>query len=614
MAIPFWWKARLVVLACLGFWAVLTYGERLYRLEIVEGAVYHVRANQNTVLVIPIPPARGRILDDRGVVLATSEPRYAVTVIAGEVRDIPRTSRILAAALLASPLHIEHVIRRRLKVGPLDPVVVGRALDSAAVARVAAVKDRLAGVQLTIRPQRRYPLGKLASHELGYVGDISAEQYERLKRRGYAANDVVGQAGLEESYEHALRGRTGTQLASIDAMGHILHVEDGVPPLPGSDLHLSLDVGLQQFAEARLQKTLDELYAQNGERTAGAVVMMECRTGRLLCMASRPNFDPRLFARSISAKDYARLMDDPLHPLLSRVYQSAYPTGSTFKPLSASACLQSGICTPTSVFYCSGNYKGFNCFVRSGHGSINFTEALAQSCDVTFYRLGDLLGIRRMDKFAHAFGLGEKTGVDLPGEAPGLFATPAWKKRVYKEDWQWYDTINMAIGQGLMNATPLQMAVAVGAIANGGYIFKPHLVDSVETWNHRIAWRYRPRAWRRIPVKGKWLAAVRHGMAMVVDHGTGVAAQSPIIKIAGKTGTAEAVPTVDNPKGRNHVWFVSFAPVDHPQIVTICFVAKAGGYGGGVAAPIVKDVDEYWATHVRKPPRKAPGPKHVPHA
>jgi penicillin-binding protein 2 len=319
----------------------------------------------------------------------------------------------------------------------------------------------------------------------------------------------------------------------------------------------------------------------------------------VLALVSLPNFNPAWFSRGISDKQYRALMRDPLHPLLSRAYQAAYPPGSTFKVVNASASLQSHICTPSSIFYCSGVYKGFHCFVRSGHGNISFTEAIAQSCDVSFYRLGDILGIKRLARFAHAFGLGQRTGIDLTDEQDGLFATPAWKMKTYKESWQWYDTINMAIGQGMMTVSPLQMAVVVAAVANGGYVVQPHLVDAIVASNHRIVQRIKPHILRRVPVAKKFLAAVRVGMAGVVDHGTGTAAQSKMITIAGKTGTAEAVPTADNPHGRNHTWFVSFAPVDHPQIVTVVLVVKAGGYGGGVAAPIAKDCIEYWVQHIR---------------
>ncbi|HEY3999101.1 MAG TPA: penicillin-binding protein 2 [Candidatus Xenobia bacterium] len=592
--VPLTWRLRLVALALLGAVAVFALVSRLWDLQWAEGAVFRERARENTILAEPLPPPRGRILDCLGKVMAGNEPRYAVTVTPVEVRDLQKTVRVLSTVLTLRPMHVLHVIQRHKKLDPLDPVVVARALSPEAVARVATVQRGLPGVRLAIRPQRRYPFASVASHVLGYVGEITAEEYQQWKKAGYHPSDVVGHSGLEQSYDRWLKGRAGAQNVAVDAMGHTVQVEETVPPVPGDDLHLSLDMDLQIHAEQALQATLDHLYQQNGERTAGGVVFMEVRTGRILALASRPDFDPRLFARGISDKQYEALLKNPLHPLLSRAYQVAYPPGSTFKPLNASACLQSGICSPDTVFYCSGEYKGFHCFVRSGHGRIDFTEAIAQSCDATFYMLGDRLGIKRMDRFAHAFGLGHRTGLDLPDEQDGLFGTPKWKKKIYGEDWQYYDTINMAIGQGLMMVSPLQQAVVISAIANGGYVVKPHLVDWVESWNHQVKWRYHPRALRRVPVKPKWLMAVRKGMEGVVDHGTGVAAKSDLISIAGKTGTAEAVPTVDNPKGRNHTWFVSYAPIDKPKIVCVVFVAKAGGYGGGVAAPIAKDCIEYW--------------------
>ena len=236
---------------------------------------------------------------------------------------------------------------------------------------------------------------------------------------------------------------------------------------------------MQTFAEQRLQKTLDELTVRNGETTAGAVVMMDPNTGQVRCLASRPNFDPRQFARGIKAREYQQLMTDAPHPLLSRADQASYPPGSTFKPLSASALLQSGVCRPDSEFYCGGEYKGFHCFVRSGHGSINFTEAIAESCDVTFYMLGIGSASGGWTSDCALFGLGQPTGIDVPDEQGGLLPTPGWKKRVYKDDWYEGDTINMAIGQGTLLVTPLQMAAAISAIANGGRLYTPHLVDAV---------------------------------------------------------------------------------------------------------------------------------------
>ncbi|MHB2016456.1 MAG: penicillin-binding protein 2 [Candidatus Xenobia bacterium] len=597
MDVPWTWRMRLTVLALIGVWALGVCGHRLYQLQAVEGAIWQRRARSNTILSVPVPPPRGRILDARGRVLATSQPGYSVTVTPDEAGG---DMRLLAHALRVPLLHIQHRIQRGARLSPHDPTVVANALSSVQVARVATILPHLRGVHLQIRPQRRYPYGTMLSHVLGYVGEISEAAYRRLRRQGYHADDTVGQSGLEQQYDAALHGRSGAENLYVDAMGRTVGTEGSIDPHPGYDIRLSLDMDLQAFAEQRLQKTLDELTVQNGETTAGAIVMLDPRNGRVRAMVSRPNFDPRQFARGIRQKEYERLMTDPLHPLLSRAYQASYPPGSTFKPLSASACLQSKVCTPDSVFYCSGEYKGFHCFVRSGHGSIDFTEAIAQSCDVTFYQLADRLGIWRMDKFCAAFGLGRPTGIDLPDEQGGLLPTPGWKKRVYHDDWYEGDTINLGIGQGTLLVTPLQMAVAVSAIANGGYVYRPHLVDAILGPHGRVLWTYRAKPVRRIPVKPKWLAAVRKGMEGVVDHGTGVAAKSTLLQLAGKTGTAEAVPTVDNPQGRNHTWFDSFAPAPHPQIVCIVLVVKAGGYGGGVCAPIAKDCIEYWWTHDAK--------------
>jgi penicillin-binding protein 2 len=584
-------RRRLLFLVVLSFFMAGALSGRLYQMQMAEGATNVALENLNTVRRDPLPALRGRIVDRRGQLLVGNRPRYAATVTSDRVPNLQALTHTLGGILRVPPARLLHKLQQ---ASPFEAVALGDGLDRQQLARLAEIELKVPGVHVRTTPRRWYPQGRTASHVLGYAGEISESELAARRGQGYVSGDIIGKCGLDAQYDRFLRGEKGVRFVATDPAWREVRVTGVRQPVPGDELKLTLDLKLQQKTEQILQQTLDGLRQHNHERSGGAVVVLDAQSGAVRAMASLPQYDPAFFANRFKMADYQRLLNDSMTPLLDRAFGAAFSPGSTFKLINASASLQEKLCTPGTVFYCGGSYKGANCFARGGHGSISFYDSLALSCDVTYYRLGDLLGIGRLDKYAGAFGLGKATGIDLPGEETGLMPSPAWKEKFAHDGWYEGDTINTSIGQGYLVVTPLQMACYTAAIANGGKLWRPYLLDEVTDARGNRVVKLKPHLARRVPVAAKWLAAVREGMKGAVTHGTAVAAQSKIVTLAGKTGTVECSPTVTNPHGHNHVWFTSFAPVDHPRLVVTVFLEKAGGYGGQYAAPVARRVAESW--------------------
>ncbi|ODT68010.1 penicillin-binding protein 2 [bacterium SCN 62-11] len=569
-------------LACL-----VCLGCRFYQLQVVEFPVHQRKALRDSRVLEHTTPPRGRLYDMRGRLLVSDEPHYQLWVRPGELQKRGELEGVLSEALGQPRSELRARITRALALAPLEPLVLQRTLSEQQLARSAVRLRGLPGVYLEAAARRRYFHRKTAADVLGYTGEISEEELKRLAAKGgYSARDMLGKTGLEKEYDVRLRGRKGLQAYTVDARGRTLSVEDARSPVAGADLYLTLDLGLQQRAEQLLEAAV---HSPHG----GAVVVLDPQSGRVRALASRPNFDPRPFARGITNREYQALLKDPSAPLLSRAFEGAYSPGSTFKLVTSSAGLAEKLCTPNSMFYCSGSYHGQNCFVTSGHGSISFVESLAQSCDVVYYRMADRLGPNRLARYCRAFGLGSATGIDLPHEDPGLVPDPKWKEKVWKEPWGGYDTTNMGIGQGMLLVTPLQMAVTTAAVANGGKVYAPFLVEKIVSRAGALQWSAHPRPRRKVPVPARALAAVRQGMVGAVDHGTGGAAAIPGVQVAGKTGTVET-------NGPNHTWFVSFAPAAKPRLVIVVFLEKSGGFGGEKAAGIAGELYRYAFRRTKK--------------
>lgn len=550
---------------------------RLSSLQLEKGRDLAQVARASTTRELAIPPARGRIFDRVDRVLVDNQADFVLSY--RPHRDELETLATELSKRFSKELG---VIATELKEQRFRP-----GLDAESLAWVGTLKKRFPGLNIEVRGKRLYPHERTAAHLLGHVGLKSADDPYYLQ----------GRDGLELSQDEVLKGVAGSRTLVIDAVGRPLKLLNEKTPQAGLDLRLSLDLELQRKAE----KYLAEGILARGQSKAkakecsGALVALDCRTGAVRAMVSYPDYDPRWFSEGASQKQFSRLFNDPRAPLLNRAVSSAFPPASTFKMVTSMAAMKKNLITPQSYYYCPGYHMvgdlRFNCFVRSGHGSLSYEQALAHSCDTVFYQLGVALGAGSLVETAESLGLNRVTGLELPGESAGQVPGPEWKEKNLGQSWFAGDDANAAIGQGFVTATPLQMACVVAALATGEYR-PPFLVEA----------RGRPGAWEELPRKPSrplelpsGHERILKGMVGAVDYGTSTAAYSTVVSIAGKTGTVENSKTTDNPRGLNHTWFVSYSPRENPTLVVVVFLEKSGGYGGGTAAPVARRVHEAWA-------------------
>ncbi|MFM7362515.1 MAG: penicillin-binding protein 2 [Cyanobium sp.] len=540
---------------------------RLGWLQLLHGADNRAMADENRIRLIPRDPVRGRLLDRNGWVLATNRLVYRLYLQPRLVQERDWLAlRDRLAALLAIPAdQLERERRRggegdgfRVRLaGPLTPVQVLRMREKA---------GDLRGVDVGMEVLRSYPHGSLGAHVIGYTGSISEEEYGRLRDKGYRLADRIGRTGLEKAFESHLRGEWGGQQLEVDAAGQVQWVLGDRPALAGRDLRLTLDLPLQQAAERAL----------DGVRK-GAIVALDPRDGAIRAIASRPGFDPNIFSEGPTTAQWNDL-NRPEAPMLNRAFQ-AFPPASTFKIVTSVAGLESGIYGPASTIATVGQfcYDG-QCYGDHGaYGAIGFQKALAVSSNSFYYKMGLKVGPDQLFRAARRLGYGRRTGVELvEEESAGLLGDPAWKKEVFGEPWTSVDTITSAIGQGAVTVTPLQMARLYAAIANGGNLVTPHLVEKASPA-------------RGIGLKPETLRVVREGLRQVVTDGTAtILNDASLPPVAGKTGTAEDPPRPD------HAWFGGYAPAGDPTLVIVAFGENSGGYGGTVAAPMVKALMSTW--------------------
>jgi penicillin-binding protein 2 len=497
-------------------------------------------------------------------------------------------------------------------------MLLSRNLSFAQISQIEERLDPLPGVEVEPESVRRYPGGTLACHVLGYLGEISEDELADGANQGYQIGDLVGRTGLESEYESMLRGYDGVAYTEVDALGRRTHLFPELPAspaIPGHDLLLTLDAGLQKVAEAALDAvpTKEKIAAAAAAKAAGvaladsalpgppgALVAIDPRTGEILAMASRPPFDPNVFVRGQSKEDW-RILNSPTHPLLNRAIQSSYPPGSVFKVVTSLAGLQEGVITAGRTFSaCRGAYffgnRSFHCWRKEGHGALALSDALTRSCDIYYYQLGIALGVARLGHFAEVLGVAKKTGIDLPQERAGLVPTPEWYHAHYGKGGTGPGAaLNIAIGQGEDLLTPVEMARLAGAVAAGGRRMKPHLIRRVQSLNGEVLRDATQENWEdgTLPVSPENLEIVVSAMERVVmdNSGTGTRARVGPFRIAGKTGTAQ------NPHGDDHAVFICFATVDDPRIA-VAVVVEGGGHGGSAAAPVAQRVLQAFLTGV----------------
>ncbi len=595
-------RSRARVLYFVVILAFLTLFARLLFLQVIQGERYTFLSENNRIRLKRTPGTRGMIFDREGKLLVDSRPSFDLTFVSEDTGEPESTLRLLAHYLGRDEKELLAILEENKKRPAFDEVVLGRDVDWATVVAVETHQLELPGVTLRVRPRRNYADGPAAAHVLGYLGEVNSKQLKILKEQGYVSGDEIGQYGLERRWEDVLRGQSGGQQVEVDALGRRVRVLHEVNDVPGYTVHLTLDRELQETAFEALK----------GKE--GTVVALDVNSGAILAMVSTPAFDPNSFARGIKADEWSALMKDRLRPLSNRATQGQYPPGSTFKIIMAIAGLEEDVIQPDSRIYDPGYFnfgnRAFRDWKKGGHGSVDLHRALVESCDVYFYQLGPRIGIDRIAKWARAFGLGDKTGVALDDERNGVVPDSEWKRKRYRQPWYPGETVSIAIGQGYLTVTPLQMANMIATVANGGKLFRPRLVSKVESVDGTTVRDYGPELIHTIDIKPATLERVRNALADVVKApgGTGGAARSTLVDIAGKTGTAQVVEM----KGgyvkteqlayfsRDHAWFVSYAPVQNPQIA-VAVLVEHGGHGGDAAAPMAKKVIEKFIEQQKKP-------------
>lgn len=559
---------------------------RLVYLQLVAGDYYHSLAEGNRLRAIPIAAMRGIMYDRNGQILVGSRPSFMVTYVPtkdGMTDDeLKKLSR-----LINQP---EDKLREKIQKvkSAYVPTVLATDLTQDIVTKIEEQRNELPGISVDVQPIRYYPYNEMAAQIFGYVGQIDEEDMKRLKgQEGVSNITQIGRAGLESYYDDILRGKDGGRQVEVDAAGTPVKEMERKNPTAGHNIHLTIDLNLQQAAEDAMDKQI-----ANGIGTHGiAAVAIDPNTGAVLAMASRPAFNPNWFTRGITAKEWTQINDNPYHPMENRAIAGEYPPGSTFKLITGSAALELKKVTPDEMIFDSGRHWLVDMRNAGGEalGWINFTEALSKSDNVYFYEMGRRVGIEKLAEYARMFGMGKKTGIALRGEASGLVASEEYKKKNFNQDWYLGDTFNSAIGQGFQLVTPLQAAMIVSEVANGGIQYRPFIVNRIDNLDGTPYKIFAPEQIGTLAVSRSTLDLVREGMRNVTEEGTAgsLFAGFPI-QVAGKTGTAE------NFGGVDHGWFVAYAPYNHPRIV-IAVLVEQGGYGGVASGPIVKMMlEEYF--------------------
>ena len=574
----------------LGFFAslvIIVLLSRVFYLQIIDGEKYASLAEGNRIRIIKEIAPRGTFYDRNGKPLVLNRPNFIVTIIP---RVEPVKEEVLArlSKLLNVPLEEIHK-KIEAQTSGFDPIYIKQDVSLDIVTIIEEQKHLYPGVIIEVQPTRDYILREMGAHMFGYVSEINDAELEKKKGDGYKSGDIIGKFGLERIYDQLIRGVDGGEQVEVDVSGKPVQILGLKEPIPGADLYLTIDKDLQLAAEQAVDEQLKTVHAN-----AAAVVAMNPQTGEILAMVSRPAFDPNLFARGISTKDWKKINDNPYHPMDNKAITGEYPPGSTFKIVTGTAALAAGRVTPEEKIFDAGYHWIIPKTNASGEalGYINFKEAMAHSDNVYFYEMGNRLGIDELEKYARMFGLGKETGIDLPYESDGLVANQAYKKRVYEEDWYLAETFDAAIGQGFQLVTPLQAAMVMGEIAANGKRYRPHCVSKIQTQDGKILTEFKPELTGELEVSPSVIRLVQEGLHEVTTYGTGASSFRGFpIPIAGKTGTAE------NPHGRDHGWFVGYGPFDNPNIV-VAVVVEQGGFGSVSAVPIGKKILEA-AFHIK---------------
>jgi penicillin-binding protein 2 len=576
---------------------LLAYG--LWRLQVMHSDEYALLAEKNRVRNVPILAPRGKILDREGRVIVDNYPSFSALLLRDSARDLNADAAAIALGLHLNADEVRQRIRRFAAMPQYQPIFLKEDITPDELAFIEAHKNELPELETIMAHRRLYPRNGFMAHLVGYVGEVSEDMLNQPQFELYNPGDVVGVSGVEKQYNGILMGKNGSRRAIVNSRGREVSRLDETPAEPGKQLKLTLDIDLQIAAEQAI------------EGKNGAIVAMDPHTGEILAMVSRPTFNPNDFTVKISRDEWNKLANDPDKPLLNKAIQAQLAPGSTFKILMATAGWQENIAQTLNV-HCNGGAtfygRRFGCWVKSGHGAVDLTKAIYQSCDVFFYTLAEKLGIDRIAKYATAFGLGQKTGIDLPNEVSGVMPSEEWKIRNFKQKWFAGETISVGIGQGAIAITPVQLMRAVGAISMDGRMVVPHVINPsnlptgyVEATNYTEV--------KNIPVDPTGWNTITDAMSRVLlPEGTAPSAHIPGIDIAGKTGSAQIVSLALRAKHQNNAdfaqngWFVGFTPRRNPDII-VCVLFE-GGEHGKLAARLATQVIKAYVDKQKRQPTK----------
>jgi len=584
-------QLRVAILLILAVFGMLVL--RLWYLQVVSGPFYRAKSENNRIRLQDIPPFRGMVLDRNAEVLVDNRPSYDLYVIPEEIQD---RSQLIARLGRLGDLDreaAEQLLNKAARGYPFRPVCLKKDMARDEVARIESRRYDLPGVMIIVTAQRHYLYEGLASHALGYVGEISEEQLSSGQFPGSRPGDLIGKRGVELKWQPQLSGTRGGEQVEVDAVGRKIAVVSRKLPTSGANLCLTIDRRLQSLAEKCL------------EGKHGAVVALHPLTGEILALASSPSYDPNRFIKGLDEKAWQELVSSREFPLQNRALSGQYPPGSVFKTVVALAALEEGMVTPEEEIFCNGKYSlgsaSFRCWKRHGHGNVNLHKALVESCDVYFYTLGRRLGVDKIAQYARRLGLGKETGLGLDHEKSGLIPTTQWKLKRWGIPWQQGETVSTSIGQSFVLTTPIQAANLMATVFNGGRVYRPQITKSVRKPNGETIHGFAPIVSEESGIRPEHLDLVKKALIGVVNeaHGTGSKARLKDIVVAGKTGTAQVVSQKKEgaPKReedipwelRDHAWFVAVAPASDPEIA-VAVLIEHGGHGGSAAAPIAREI------------------------
>ena len=591
-------KHRLVALSLCVAGVFVVLFARLFFLQVVEGEEYRRLSENNCIRLQRIEPPRGQIFDRNGVNIVDNRPSFDLSIIPKDAGDTGAIIERLVTliGIPAARLHGNFV--KHKTVNPYKPVLLAQDVGRDVLAVVEGHRFDLPGVVMNVTPRRHYLYNGLAAHLIGYLGEISRGELDSDRFAGYEPGSYVGKYGAERLYEPFLRGRYGGRQVEVNAGGNVVRVLKTVEAESGHHVYLTLDFGLQQKAEALMAGV------------SGAAIALDPATGAVLAMVSSPSFPQSRFVDGMSAEEWQALVTDPRRPMENKAIQAEYPPASVYKIITSFAGLEEDVVAPDTTFYCPGYYRYgdrvYRCWAEQGHGRVSLVDALARSCDVYYYQVGQRVGVERLAWYAKACGLGRPTGIDLYPEKGGLVPSGQWKRRRLGTAWQGGETLSVAIGQSYNLVTPLQMAVLTAAVANGGVLKRPVILDRVETVEKEWLKEGEPRDMGMLPVSESTLELVRQGMWKAVNdrHGTAWwSARSRKMEISGKTGTAQVVASPRNgdeeiyavDTHKPHAWFVAYAPSENP-IIAVAVIVEHGEHGSSAAGPVAKAMIETYVS------------------